>query len=140
MSMELLQQLAFALSVVAVLLCGAFGGRPERVGAAIVVVATGVTWIAQFSFDRTPELAFLLIDLATGLAFAVLLFRTRLLWPGVAACAQLLLTAFNATRFLDFPLSESSYIMVLQLSGVILSAALLYGVWERRFPRRQEAW
>jgi hypothetical protein len=42
--------------------------------------------------------------------------------------------AFTATRFFNFPLSEQGYLAMLQVSTFLVSAALIYGSWVRRWP------
>ena len=134
---DAVQILTLLLTLGALLFAGVVGGRPERAVCLIIVGGTGVTWVAQALGDSTPEAAFLLIDLAIGLGLLAVLVRTRLFWAGVACCAQMLMLAFTATRFVNFPLSELGYLVMLQVSSVMVAMSLIYGTWARRWGPRE---
>jgi hypothetical protein len=122
----------------ALVLAGRFGGTTERVAALLIGGGTLVTFLAQVTSWVQPELAFLVIDLVIASGFVALLVRSKLPWVGVACCAQSLVLAFEATRFVGFPLSRTSYVTMLQLSSIIVIGALIYGTWARRWGPREE--
>jgi hypothetical protein len=75
------------------------------------------------------------VALAIGLS--VLTFRyPDKLWPGLAACAQTLVVAFSATRLLEFPLSETAYLTMLNVSSFAVALALAGGTWASRWYRK----
>jgi hypothetical protein len=135
---HLVQALGLIFVLGALAFAGIFGGRAERAGAAIFAGSTLITWGAQVTPGLPQEVAFITIDLAVAIAFGLLLMRTRLTWVGAACCAQLLVLAFTATRFVNFPLSEAAYIAMLQLSAIVVCAAMAFGAWERRWGRKNE--
>ena len=134
MVLGIIQLLTLLLLVGSLLFAGVVGGRPERAAAAIVFASVLLTLVAQAVSGPTPEFAFLLIDALTGAGLLLVLLRWKLFWSGVACCAQTLMLAFTATRFFNFPLSERGYVAMLQVSTVVLSAALISGAWARRWP------
>jgi hypothetical protein len=46
----------------------------------------------------------------------------------------MLMLAFTATRFFNFPLSEKGYVAMMQVSTFLVTAALAYGTWRRGRP------
>ena len=133
---EAVQILTLMLMLGAIAFAGIAGGWPERSAALIILGAIGSTWIAQGLSGSTPEGAFLLIDTIASIAFVVVLFRSKLFWAGVACCANMLMLAFTATRFFDFPLSENGYVVMLQVSSMVVSLSLIYGTWSRRWGQQ----
>ena len=119
-----------------------FGSRSERVGASIYAVSIVVTWSAQLVGDKAPFFIFMGTDLLTAVALGVLTMRNPdKLWPGVAACAHTLVVVFSATRALEFPLSEHTYLVMLNVSSLAGLAALAVGTWAARWrPRTPSAW
>lgn len=67
-----------------------FGGAPERVAAAIMMVAVAATaTVGQIHFRQfsTPEMGLALVDAAAFAAFVTLTLKADRFWPiGVAAC------------------------------------------------------
>ena len=126
-----------AVNVLSVGFAASLGARAERWGALVYGLSIGLAWGAQAVGDRTPVYAFMLIDLATCLAFGVIMLRhPDKLWPGLAAVAQLLVFVFSATRVIDFPLSETAYLVMLNVSGLAVASAIAAGTWATRWGRR----
>ena len=135
---EVVQILTFILIIGALLFAGVAGGWPERTVAGILIGGTALTWTTQALAGPSPEGAFLLIDVMVGLGLLAVLIRTKLFWAGVACCAQMLMLAFTATRFFNFPLSELGYLKMLQVSSILVSLSLIYGTWSRRWGPQPE--
>jgi hypothetical protein len=133
---EAVQVLTLVLMLGAMVFAGIAGGWPERSAALIIFAATVSTWVAQGQAGATPEGAFLLIDTIAAVALVVVLLRSKLFWAGVACCANMLMLAFTATRFFDFPLSEDGYVVMLQVSSLLVSLSLIYGTWNRRWGQQ----
>jgi hypothetical protein len=129
------------LFLTAVTFAFAVGGRVERFGALILVGGLLATWSAQAIVHDRP-LIFALIDFLGAASFAVLALKApEKLWPGVAACSQLLVSVFSATRALEFPLSFEAYVLMLNVSGLGVVAALVAGTTTSRwFPRPADEW
>jgi hypothetical protein len=112
------------------------GGRPERIAAGIYVANLAATWFAQASGDAAPFYAFMLIDFVAAVGFGWLMLKNpEKLWPGIAACAQLLVFVFSATRALEFPLSETGYLVMLNVCSLLGIGALAAGTWAARWRR-----
>jgi hypothetical protein len=80
------------------------GGAPERIGAAIYAVGTGLTVIArQEAAIRYGSIEFgaLIVDLAALIAFLVLALRARRFWPLWIAAFQAVGTAGHIARLAD---------------------------------------
>jgi hypothetical protein len=78
--------------------------------------------------DRAPLYSFLCVDLLTALGLAwVMLRNPEKLWPGVAACAQILVVVLSATRAIDYPLSERAYLIALGLCSMLGMGSLAIG-------------
>jgi hypothetical protein len=131
---EVFQALTLALIAGGLLFAAVFGGRHERAAALVLVSGAVATWAAQgLGPERTPEVAFLLIDFGVVLGLLWVLVSSKLFWAGAACCAQMLLLMFTATRLVEFPLSEIGYIAMLQVSTVIVMVSLIYGTWAHRW-------
>jgi len=132
----------FFAPLVTILFASIFGRKPERLGAACYGIGLLLTWGGQMLIQKAPIYLFLGVDLLTAVGLGVITLRNPdKLWPGVAACAQMLVVVFSATRALDFPLSERSYLVMLNLSSLAGLAALAAGTWAARWGRRRtSAW
>jgi hypothetical protein len=110
-----------------------FGRKAERLAAALLTANMALTWAAQASGDRAPFFAFMAIDLLTAAGLAYIMVKNPdKLWPGVSACAQLLIFVFSATRAIEFPLSEQSYLVMLNFCSLLCIGALAAGTWAAR--------
>jgi hypothetical protein len=115
----------------------AFGAKAERLGGVIFLVSTAATWTIQALGDWAPLPLLMGVDVATVACFTWLTFRyPDKLWPGLTACAQLLMVTFSATRVLDFPLSMTGYLIALNLSALLGFVFLAYGTWASRWGKR----
>lgn len=138
MSQGQLYALFFVVATFAVLLFAArVGGRAERWGSGVMLLAILLTWTVQ-AFFGVVEAAKLAIDMGLAIALAVMLFRWKLFWLGISGCAQTLLLAFTASRFVGFPLSETAYVYALNFSSWGLLGGLFYGACEHRWGRKDE--
>jgi hypothetical protein len=132
-SINLIVVSSFALVI---LLASILGRKPERIGAGILGVGLLFTLGAQALAGGSPLFAFMVIDFLMALGLAVLTFRyPEKLWPGLAGCAQLLVFVFSATRAIDFPMSETTYLAALNLSCLGVTTALAGGTWAARWYR-----
>lgn len=134
-SLAILNLVLAALTVFAVAFPLIVGGRLERAGAAVFGLGTALTWGVQFLVgSQAPVSAFMVIDFGMALAFAAILFVDReKLWPGAAACAQLLVFVFSASRTINFPLSDLALLMMLNVSGVGVILSLVVGAAAHRW-------
>ena len=109
------------------------GGRPERLGAGMILLACLVTWSRQALVDMTAVELSLVVDALLAIGLGGLLYVYRLTWIGAAACAQTLLLAFSASRMVNFPLSEQGYLIALSLSSSGVFASIAIGAWAKRW-------
>ena len=115
------------------------GGRVERLGAGLYAVGVLCTWSAQLFIAQAPFVAFLVIDTATALLLGVLAVRNpEKLWPGVAGVGQTLVVVFSATRALQFPMSETAYIIALNLSALLVVLPMGFAAWLHRWGRKPD--
>lgn len=129
------------LSLSAMLFAGVCGGKAERQGAGIWLLLTMLTWTVQGVWGVAPTTAFMMIDCVLALSFGWIALRfPNKLWPGLAGCAQFLVLIFSVTRAVRYPLSQEAYIVMLNLSGLGVTCALIGGTWASRWwkPRRDE--
>ena len=125
-----------AFSFLAIAFAIVLGGRAEKLGGGLVLSAILSTWIAQALWGMAPLYAFLPIDFAAACGFGILTARfPDKLWPGLAGCAQLLVFVFSATRAIDFPLSETAYLIMLNVSGFGVALALAGGTAVNRWHK-----
>lgn len=87
--MELPQLLYFCCLLLTVVISIVFGGRDERIGAAIVVVASVVTPLAQEHGFRREEIGIFLVDFSALLTLLWLALCSNRYWPLFAAGFQL---------------------------------------------------
>ena len=140
----LLNLLVIILSFAPVVFAAVWGGRTERIGAAIIGSGQLLTWTAQSvamlaptASTTIPLEAFMLIDLTMALSFGAFMLRyPDKLWPGLAGCAQFLVFVFSATRAIDFPLSERAFFVAVNLSSLGVLVALAAGTWAARWYRK----
>ncbi len=95
------------------------GGAPERIGATIYAVGTGLTVLAhQEAAIRygTVEVGVLLVDGAALIAFLVLALFARRLWPLWMTAFQLIATAGHFAKLADPEMIRWAY-------------AFLVGIW-----------
>ena len=138
MSAILVNLLIVGLVFATIAFTSVFGGRAERIGAAIYGSNVGLTWLAQVvAPDAWSLYVFLTLDLSAGAFFGVLAVRyPDRVWPGVAGVAQSLLVAFTATRAIGFPLSPLAYVAAINISSFVVKASLVGGAWNAWRARR----
>lgn len=129
------------LSLSAMLFAGVCGGKAERQSATIWFLLTMLTWTVQAAWGVAPISAFIVIDCLLALSFGWIALRfPDKLWPGLAGCAQFLVLIFSVTRAVRYPMSEDAYLIMLNLSGLGVTCALIGGTWASRWwkPRRDD--
>ena len=126
----------------AVVFAGIFGRTPERIGAGLLATNAVLTLLAQATISDAPFYYLIAIDLSTFLGLGWLtLTNTDKLWPGLAACAQLLVAMFSVTRVIDFPLTETQYAFMVSVCSMLTVSALAGGTLVTRFfPRDPSEW
>lgn len=129
-----LHQLVAAIVVLSV--CGlAWGlGRPaERWGATAIFLAYIAAPIVQDTTDWvSPQIGLIAVDLLLLAALVALALRANRYWPTIAAGLHLLSVLAHAAVFLDAEVLPLAYIIVLNLIGYLVLAALAWGVIEGR--------
>ncbi len=118
-----------------------FGGRCERIGAAICFGSAVLSLASQvfglaLANEAYPVLTFLVIDLGTSVAFGVLAWKhPDKLWPGVAGVAQFLVFTFSASRLVNFPLDDVLLAHAINLSSFAVKLTLVAGTWQARWGK-----
>lgn len=131
-----------SLIVAALLLCTLLfavwaGGKVERIGAAIAFANVAVAQAVLTILPDAPMQVFVALDVSTAIGFGVLAVRNPdKLWPGVAGVAMTFVMVFSATRAIGYPLSEAAFTSALNLSGLLVQAALVAGAWSHRWGRQ----
>lgn len=122
-----------------VLLCaclyaGLRGGAPERIGAAILILATLASALALAASQhryRETELATMAVDVAMTIAFLALALRAQRYWPMWVAMVQLDLVAMHLVMFA--PQTGSwSYWAMQAIWSYPQPAMLAIGTWRHR--------
>lgn len=110
------------------------GGAPERIGAAILVLATLASALAlEMSAHRyrSTELATMWVDIAMTIAFLALALRAQRYWPMWVSMVQLDLVAMHLVMF--SPQTGSwSYWAVQALWSYPQPILLAAGTWRHR--------
>ena len=120
------------------LFAAAVGRGEERAGAFLVMAATVTSFGVQALFGKVPLTAFLAIDLLALTGIIVLFLRSKLLWIGIAAVSQTLVLAFDATRYLDFPLTVNQFLLATNTAWLGVTLSLAGGAWARRWGPQDE--
>jgi hypothetical protein len=134
----------YVFGLAAYVIAGLWGGRPERLGAGVLLVKCLLAIPANALVVRGFYPAYAVMDAATLLTFGWLWFRSDRWWPAVVAAGFGLIVLGHILRLLDTGLSH--YAMVSAMVGVeyVTDLALLLGVWERRLagdaPASAAAW
>jgi hypothetical protein len=132
----MLNNLAYAV----VLFGGCFyvglrGGAPERIGAAILIVGSLLTYAALSStatIYRSLEVGVFLVDVATLLGFVALALRADRLWPLCITALQLVGTAGHAVKLVDPQVIPYAYAFALRFWGYPMVIILLVGTWNHQ--------
>ena len=123
--------------VATLLFAGVAGSKVERLGALIVLanVLAGILLRAA----GAPLHVSWGFDLLTAMAFGALALRNpEKLWPGVAGVAMTFVMVFSATRAVGFPLSDFAHSVTMNLSGLLVQAALFAGTWSHCWGRKAD--
>ena len=114
------------------------GGKVERVGAGILFANVVATFAVDGLVNDAPVSVYLLIDGSAAVAFGVLALKApERLWPGVAGVAMTFVAVFSASRAIGYPLSGLAYLLAINLSSLLVEAALVAGAWSHRWGRRR---
>ncbi|MDO1560096.1 hypothetical protein Q0812_11725 [Brevundimonas sp. 2R-24] len=123
-------------AIVVLIVCGlawVFGRSPERWGATAIFLAYIAAPIMQDTTDWvSPQIGLMGVDLALLAVMIWLALRTNRFWPTAAAGLHLLSLLAHVAFILDAGVLALAYIIVLNLIGYLVLAALAVGVFEGR--------
>lgn len=111
------------------------GGAPERIGAAIYAVGTGLTVVAlQEAAIRygSVEVGALIVDMAALIAFLVLALRARRFWPLWIAALQAVGTAGHLAKLADPELMRWAYAFLLGIWSYPMLLLLAIGTYNHQ--------
>lgn len=110
------------------------GGRPERIGAAILFVGSFLTLAAYSpaaSRFGAMELRVLAVDVLALLGFVILALRSDRFWPLWVAALQLIGTLGHAARLLEPGMLPTGYAFILAVWSYPMLAIIAAAVWQR---------
>ena len=133
-------QIYFAILATCCLYAGFKGGGPERIGAAIFVVASILSAVvvsrpsARFG---SLEVGVFAVDATMLVALLVLALRAERFWPLWAIALHLIETAGHAVKAIDPSVIPKAYAFVLAFWSYPMLALLVLGTWnhQRRLAR-----
>lgn len=111
------------------------GGWPERIGAAIYAVGTGLTVLARGETAiryGSVEVGALVVDLAALIAFLVLALRARRFWPLWMTAFQAIGTAGHFAKMADPEMMRWSYAFLLGIWSYPMLILLAVGTFNHR--------
>lgn len=123
-------QVSFAVLVCVVLAAAAFGGRSERIGAAVVGAGSLGGMIAQMTsglFD--PVATLFLIDVLVMAGLVALTWRSGVGWPFFAVACQGVGLAVHLIRTLSPSMHPWIYLTSLAATEYGVLASLAGGIW-----------
>ena len=132
---QLVAKLAYDLALVAVSITAiGLGGFDERVGVAIIVVASGLTDVAlpvgMLTGIHSRHIV-AGVNVACLLGLDALMVRSRRFWPMWATGAQLASLSFDAAMLL-MPVAAGPYVVLRGKFAYAVLLALLIGTLSRR--------
>jgi hypothetical protein len=136
-------QIAYALAVI--LTCGFTywaGGRTERIGLGIVIVASLASYPATVLIHprwREEMLGAAAIDGLTTIAFFILMVRSRAYWPIWSLGFCLAMMAAHAMRWIQHAIPAWSYYDTTSLWAYPVLAAIVVGAASHRWGRQTES-
>jgi hypothetical protein len=116
------------------------GGAPERIGAAIYTVGTGLTVLAYREAAirfGSVEVGILVVDVAALIAFLVLALCARRFWPLWMTAFQAVSTAGHVVRLADPEMIRWAYAFLLGIWSYPMLLLLALGTFnhQRRLKR-----
>ena len=129
-----------------ILTCSAalrWGGRAERWAAALFLCAAVATaaarhpWASRYQSVETGVLA---IDLALLAGLAVIAYRTKPLWPIIAASLQAITTLAHFAKAVNPDFWRMAYAIMVNVSSYPTLVLLAIGTWQHRRPPHATAY
>jgi|GEM_PF-164535 len=116
------------------------GGAPERVGAAIYVIAVLLTHVAASAVARpfsSMEVGILIVDATMLIALLALALTAARLWPIWATALHVIATGGHAVKLVDSTVIPWAYAFVLAFWSYPMLLLLVLGTWnhQRRVAR-----
>jgi hypothetical protein len=111
------------------------GGAPERIGAAIFAIGTGLTVVAGWeSINRfaSIEIKMLVVDLACLVAFLILALRAERYWPLWVTALQILGTAGHAVKVAAPDHLPWAYAFLLAAGSYPMLVLIALGTWRHQ--------
>ncbi len=114
------------------------GAAPEKIGAAVIVVGSLLTFAALVALSTTAtlyrsiEVGVFNVDLAALLAIVALALRAERLWPLCVAALQIIGTAAHAVKLVDPQILPSAYAFALRFWGYPMMLLLVLGTWNHQ--------
>jgi len=116
------------------------GGAPERIGAAIYTVGTGLTILARgeaaFRFGSV-EIGILIVDVAALIAFLLLALRAQRFWPMWMTAFQAIGTAGHLAKLADPEMIRWAYAFLLGIWSYPMLLLLAIGTWRHQQRLKQ---
>lgn len=112
-----------------------FGGRSERLGAAVIAAASLLSALLSSSGFAALEGGIFVVDLATWLALMFLAFRSNRYWPLWAAGFHSVAVVTHAAMFIDRSIVPAAYAIGQGLWAYPILIALMVGSEHRRRDR-----
>jgi hypothetical protein len=106
------------------------GGAPERIGASIVLLGSGLTFAAVSSPAvrfGSLEIGIFLVDVAALLSFLVLALRAERLWPLWVTALQAIGTTAHAVKLVDPTVIRWAYAFALAFWSYPMLAIIATG-------------
>lgn len=111
------------------------GGAPERIGASIYAVGTGLTVLARHEAAirfGSVEIGILIVDMAALIAFLVLALRARRFWPIWITAFQAVSTAGHVARLADPEMLRWTYAFLLGIWSYPMLLLLAIGTYNHQ--------
>ncbi|MBI2262366.1 MAG: hypothetical protein HYU62_11980 [Caulobacterales bacterium] len=142
--MTLWQIGAIAFGLVAYAVAWSWGGRPERLGAGVLLISCLLSMLAFGWTVGGYAPASMVLDSVSLLIFGWLCFRSDRWWPFVATASGVLTVLMYMIRLLDPAFSQYALVSAHVGLEFLIDLALLLGVWERGLagepPAARAAW
>jgi hypothetical protein len=134
---------AVAFNAVLLACCGFagwFGGRDERIGAALMFAASISTTALVVALGSYGGNSVLAIDLAMLAALTALALRSDRYWPLAAAGFHCVGVATHAALRADTAIESLAYAHALGLWSYLTLCALAAGTWEAMRQKSTRSW
>ncbi|HYJ29169.1 MAG TPA: hypothetical protein VEW25_02360, partial [Allosphingosinicella sp.] len=114
------------------------GGPPERIGAAIFLVGSVLTYLAGSAVRwSSVEVGIFAVDVAGLVAFALLALRAERFWPLWLTVMQAVATAGHVVKLVEPDVLRWGYAFALAIWSYPMLALIVAGTWchRRRLKR-----